>query len=129
MPLDHINGERVEGMDSVYVVAPFDKWADQTRLTTRIKEVRKFKRDRMIEVPIVQAAMDHARKAFEKSGIAPGSDIDILVMEYPRTACVCFVFCARINGEDKYVTAPFQLGEEQIRDLTHRGLWTPYRLN
>lgn len=129
MPLDHINGERVEGMDSVYVVAPFEKYSAQTRLTTRIKEVRKFKRDRVIEVPIVQAAMDHARKGFEKSGLTPGGEIDILVLEYPRTSCVCFVFCARINGEDKYVTAPFQLGEEQIRDLTHRGLWTPYRLN
>jgi hypothetical protein len=129
MPLDHVRGERVEGMDSVFVVAPFEKYAEQTRLTTMVKEVRKFKRDRMIEVPIVSAAMDHARKAFEKEGLAPGGEVDILVMEYPRTACVCFVFCARINYQDKYVTAPFQLGEEQIRDLTHRGLWTPYRLN
>jgi hypothetical protein len=129
MPLDHVRGERVEGMDSVYVVAPFDKWAEQTNLTTRLKQKRKFRRDKIVDVPIVRAAFDYAAEAFAKKGLRIGSDIDILCQEYVRTGVLTFIFCARINSEDYYVTAPFKLGEEQIRDLTLRGLWTPYRLN
>ena len=131
MPLDHVNGERVEGMDSVYVVAPFAKYAEQTRLTAIVEEThgKKFKRKRKVEKPIVEVAMKYAAEAFKKAGLTALGTIDILALEYPRTSCLCFIFCARINGEDRYVTAPFQLGEEQIRDLTHRGLWTPYRLN
>jgi hypothetical protein len=129
MPLDHVRGERVEGMDSVFVVAPFEKYAEQTRLTASIKEVRQFKRDRIVEKPIVEVAMRHAKQAFDKIGLPVGSEVDILVQEYVRVGVVLFLFCARINGTDYFVKAPFQLGEEQIRDLTHRGLWTPYRLN
>lgn len=129
MPLDHERGEQIEGMDSVYVVAPFDKWAEQTRLTARIKEKRQFRRDKIVDKPIVTVALNHAAEAFAKKGLRIGSDIDILVMEYPRVSTLCFVFCAKIEGQEYFVTAPFKLGEEQIRDLTHRGLWTPYRLN
>jgi hypothetical protein len=129
MPLDHVNGERIEGMDSFYVVAPFEKYADQSRLTAKVKEVRKFKRDRVVEKPIVAVAMEHAQQAFAEIGLPRGSEVDILVQEYSRVGVLLFLFCARLNGTDYYVKAPFQLGEEQIRDLTHRGLWTPYRLN
>jgi hypothetical protein len=129
MPLDHERGEQIEGMDSVYVVAPFEKYASQTRLTTLIKQKRQFRRDKVVEVPIVKAAMEYAADAFAKKGLRIGGDIDILCQEYVKIGVVAFLFCARIEGQEYYVTAPFKLGEEQIRDLTLRGLWTPYRLN
>lgn len=129
MPLDHVNGERVEGMDEVFIVAEFDKYAEQTRLTTQVEDKRPMKRARLVEKPIVNVAMNHAATAFANSGLRMGSDIDILVQEYPRTQQICFIFCACIGGQDYLVTAPFQLADEQVRDLELRGLWTPYRVN
>jgi|SRR6185503_1478401 len=129
MPLDHVRGEQVEGMDSVFIVAPFSKYAEQTNLTTIVEERRRFKRPRKVVKSIVRAAMEHAAAAYAKLGLRVGGDVDILTQEYPRTRTVLFLFCARVNGVDHYVTAPFLLGDEQIRDLTLRGLWTPYRLN
>jgi len=131
MPLDHVRGEHVEGMDSVFIVAPFSKYAEQTRLTAIVEETygKKFKKKRKVEKPIVEVAMNHAAEAYKKAGLSSLATIDILVMEYPRRSCVCFVFCASVGGVEKYVTAPFAFCDEQIKDLTLRGLWTPYRLN
>lgn len=129
--LNHTIGEVVEGMDDLFAVVPFAKYAEQTRLTAIVDEVTgsKFKRKVKRERPIVEVAMRHAKEAFEKEGLPKGATIDIIVQEYPRTACLCFIFHTRINGQDKFVTAPFKLGDEQIKDLTLRGLWTPFRVN
>ena len=131
MPINHEIGEIVEGMDDIFHVAPASKYAEQTRLTTVVKRQSggKFKRMVDVEMPVFQAAMEHAREAFMNSGIAPGSNIDCIAQEYPRTGCVCFVFCARHNGEDLWVQAPFKLTRNQIADLTLRDLWKPYRVN
>ena len=128
MPLDHVNGERIEGMDDVFVIAPFEKYAEQTRLTTTLKIKEKFKREREVEKPIISAAMEHAATAYAKLGIRVGSDVEIMIQEYPRTKQVCVIFCTTRHGQDYLVTAPFQLADEQIKDLTFRGLWTPYTL-
>lgn len=133
MPLNHEIGERIEGLDDVFIVAPFAKYAEQTRLTTIVEETvgTKFKRKVKRARPIVAVAMKYAQGGFEKLGLPRGADIDILVQEYPRTGQVAFLFCARHMGKDYYIAPPavFQLGEAQIADLTLRGLWQPYRLN
>jgi hypothetical protein len=131
MLLNHEIGEIVEGMDDIFLVVPVSKYAEQTRLTTVVERVRgkKFKRKVQVEMPIFQAAMEHARDAFTAAGLMPGASIDCIAQEYYRTDCVCFVFAALINGEARFVTAPFKLGHEQIADLKLRGLWKPYRVN
>lgn len=133
MPLDHVNGERIEGLDPVYVVAPFEKYAQQSRLTTIVEVMtgKKFKRKVKRQRPIVEVAMEYAAEAYTKMGLRIGSDVDILVQEYVRVNQVAFLFCARIDGEDYYITPPavFQLGDEQIKELTVRGLWQPYTVN
>lgn len=133
MPLDHVNGERIEGLDEVFLVASFEKYAEQTRLTAIVEETTgsKFKRKVKRERRIVDLAMRYAADGFAKMGLPRNSDIDVLVQEYPRVNQLAFLFCARLAGKDYYIAPPalFQLGEAQIVDLIQRGLWQPYRLN
>jgi hypothetical protein len=133
MPLHHDIGERIEGLDEVFLVAPFAKYAEQTRLTAIVEETvgTKFKRKVKRERRIVDLAMAYAANGFAKMGLPQNSDIDILVQEYPRVNQVAFLFCARMGGKDYYIAPPavFQLGDAQIADLTLRGLWQPYKLN
>lgn len=134
MPLNHVQGEpNVEGMDPIYRVVPLTKYSDASRLTTEVEEVsgRKFKRKVKVERPIWIVALRHAMEAFVGAGAQPGSKLayDVLVQEYPKTGVVCFLFNATINGEEKYVVAPFKLGDAQIADLVLRNQWQPFRLN
>ena len=133
MPLDHIHGERIDGLDEVFLVAPFEKYAEQTRLTAIVEETTgtKFKRKVKRERRIVDVAMRYAMNGFAKMGLPRNSDIDVLVQEYIRANQVAFLFCARHGGKDYYIAPPavFQLGEAQIADLVLRDLWQPYRLN
>ena len=127
--LDHVNGEAVEGMDSVFRIVPVAKYQDQPRLTTTVKRMtgRLFRRNVDVEMPIFRAAWEHAQHAFANSGVPAGNtQVDILVQEYPRTNTVCFVFYTQILGRQLYVTAPFTLSHAQIGDLTLRGLWAPH---
>ena len=126
MPLNHTAGERVEGMDELYRVVPVAKYQQQTRLTTTVKRMtgRQFRRSVNIEMPIFEAAWQHAQKAFANAGVSPGPmSIDILAQEYPRTDQICFVFCGMVRGQERFVTAPFQLTKAQIADLELRDLW------
>lgn len=132
MGLDHQNGETIEGMDCIYRVVPSSKYAGMPRLTTIVEEEygTRFRRKRQVERPIFDHAMKVASIAFRNAGITEGDDIDILVQEYPRINVVAFIFCARgLDGDDLLVSLPVLLGEEQIADLTSRGLWQPFRLN
>lgn len=133
MPLDHVKGETVEGMDAVFVVSPLSKWASQSRLTTEVKEVqgKKFKREVTVERPVWDVALRYAQAAFMAAGADPGSKLsyDCIVQEYPRTGIICFIFNATLGGNELYVTAPFKLGADQIADLTVRNMWRPYTLN
>ena len=132
MGLNHSIGEIVEGMDDVFRVVPVAKYQEQARLTTVVKRMtgKKFQRLRDVEIPIFQAAWEHAQNAFAKSGAPSGKmEVDIVAQEYPRTGVVCFVFCGNVFGHEMFVTAPFKLGEAQIADLAVRNLWQPYRMN
>lgn len=133
MPLNHIAGEHIEGLDPVFRIVPVSKYIEQSRLTTIVEEMtgKKFQRKVKREKPIIEVAMKYAAEGYAKLGLEVGSDIDILVQEYIRVGQVAFLFCARVNGEDYYITPPalFQLGHEQIADLTLRGLWQPYTVN
>lgn len=132
MPLNHISGERVEGMDAIWRIVPLAKYAEQTRLTCIVEEetTGKFKRKVRREKLIWDTAIEYAKRAFYSSGAKPGPlSYDCMVQEYPRTGCVCFVFNAVIDGQEYYVTAPFQLTDQQIADLAARSLWLAYRVN
>jgi hypothetical protein len=132
MPLNHVTGERLNGMDELYRVVPLSKYKELSRLTTFVKEMStgKFKREITVERPIWEAALGHAQIVYYAIG-APLDHLsyDVLVQEYPRTGQVAFLFCAKIGGEDHYVVAPFSLAPEQIADLKVRNLWQPMRIN
>ena len=126
MPLNHIVGEHISGMDAVHRVVPLKKYQDLTNLTTPVKELtgNNFKREIFVDRPIWDAALGHAQIVFHQAGASRlGTSYDVVVQEYPRTGHVVFIFCAKINGEDHYVDAPFALAPEQIADLKVRGLW------
>lgn len=130
--LDHEIGEVLEGMDNVFVVSEIGKWAEQTRLTTEVETLTgsKFRRKVKVVRPIWHVAHEYAREAFVEAGADPGYlQYDCVAQLYPRTGIIAFVFCATIGGEDRFVTAPFKLTDEQIADLTLRGLWQPYTIN
>jgi hypothetical protein len=132
MPLNHLAGEHLDGYDPVYRVVAPSKYAEQTRLTTIVEEMRgkKFQRKVKVQRSIWEAALRHAQLAFYSAGADPGRlAYDCIVQEYPRTGMVVFIFNATVLGEERYVLAPFKLGHEQIADLTVRNLWQPYTLN
>lgn len=131
MLLNHEIGEIIEGMDDIFHVVPVSKYGEQSRLTTTVERVRgkKFKRKVPVEIPIHVAAMEWIRDSFTLSGLAPGSDVEIIVQEYPASNIVMYVAAAVINGQAKFVTAPFKLSDQQVADLTLRGLWQPLRVN
>jgi hypothetical protein len=132
MPLNHVSGEVLDGYDAIFRVVPPSKYAEQTRLTTIVEELRgkKFQRKVKVKRSIWEAAIRHAQLAFYNAGADPGQlAYDCIVQEYPRTGVVVFIFNATVLGEERYVLAPFKLGHEQIADLTVRNLWQPYTLN
>jgi hypothetical protein len=132
MPLNRVTGETVEHMDGIFRIVPTEKYQHQPRLTTTVKRMRgkKFRREVDVEMPVWQAALEHAQMAFYNAGAAPGAlDYDTIVQEYPRTGVICFLFAAIIGGVEMLVSAPFQLSHQQIAGLTVRNLWQPYRAN
>lgn len=132
MPLDHVNGERVEGMDLIYRVVPIEKYQQLPGLTTLVEKTTgsAFKTKKVESVPIWQAATDYAMIAFKNTGAPAGPlHYDVLAQEYPVTARVCFVFCAKIFGREMYVQAPFQLTDEQIAEMKVIGEWEDVKVN
>jgi len=132
MPLNHVAGEQIEGLDPIYRVVPLAKYQEQTRLTTQVMEMStgKFRREVARTRPIWQAALNHAMMSFAAAGTTPGAlAYDCIAQEYPRTGMVAFIFNATVNGAELFVTAPFALGQQQIADLTLRNLWQPYTIN
>jgi hypothetical protein len=131
MPLNHVSGEPLEGLDGFYRVVPAAKYKDMPRLTVTVQEWsgKKFKVLKDVERPIWQVALGHAQIAYFEAGAPPNLSYDVLVQEYPQTRTVAFVFCAVVNGADQYVVAPFQLSPEQIADLVVRNQWSLAPLN
>ena len=130
MPLNHIQGEKLEFMDDVWRIVPVSKYKELTRLTTEVEGMStgKFKRKIRIEKPIWQAAFEYATACFIHQGAILGTqiDYDVICQEYPREGSVCFIFCAKILGKEYFVTAPFILSDSQLGDLITRNLWTVY---
>lgn len=131
MPLDHVNGERLDGMDLIYRVVPVGKYKELPGLTTLVEETtgKKFKRKVVKQYPIWQAAENYARMAFSKAGYHGPLQVDCLAQEYPRVSHVAFVFCAKIFGVEQYVVAPFELTPEQIAEMKTIGQWEETTVN
>lgn len=132
MPLDHVNGERVDGMDLVYRIVPIEKYQQLPGLTTLVEKTvgTAFKKKTVESVPILKAATDYAMIAFKNSGAPAGPlHYDVLCQEYPAVNRVCFVFCAKIFGRELYVPAPFQLTDEQIAEMKVIGEWEEMKAN
>ena len=130
MPLNHLTGEKIEGMSPVFRVVPVEKYKTKPRLTTTVREWtgKQFKVEVDVERPIWQAALGHAQIAYFNAGAAPPLKYDVVVQEYV-TGEVAFLFCARVNGNDLYVPAVFALSPQQIAELTVTGDWAPFRIN
>lgn len=130
MPLNHIMGERLEGMSPHYRVVDVAKYKNLPRLTTLVKEWvgKQFKTEKDVYRPIWEAALGHAQIAYFNAGAAPPLRYDVIAQEYV-TGEVAFVFHARVNGEDLYVPAVFALAPQQIADLTLTGDWKPFKVH
>src|SRR3989304_5229849 len=50
MPLNHVSGEVLNGYDPIFRVVPPSKYAEQTRLTTIVEELRGKKFQRKVKV-------------------------------------------------------------------------------
>lgn len=132
MPLDHVNGERVEGMDLIYRVVPIEKYKNLPGLTVLVEKTSgsAFKSKKVESVPIWAAAENYAMISFMNSGAPAGPlSYDCLVQEYPAKHVVCFVFCAKIFGVEMYVQAPFELTPEQIAEMKVIGEWKDASVN
>lgn len=130
MPINHLTGEKIEGMSQVFRVVDVAKYKSLPRLTTMIREWtgKQFKVEVDVERPIWIAALGHAQIAYANAGAAPPLKYDVIAQEY-ITGEVAFLFCARVNGQDHYVPAVFALSKEQIAELTMSGDWKPFRIN
>lgn len=132
MPLDHVNGERVEGMDLIYRVVPIEKYQQLPGLTTLVEKTigNAFKTKKKECLPIWKAATEYAQVAFKNSGAPSGMlNYDVIAQEYPRVGQVCFVYCAKVFGRELYVPAPFQLTDEQIAEMKVIGEWEDVKVN
>ncbi len=131
MPLDHENGEDIQGFGGPKRVVPAAKYQSLPRLTVIVREAvgKKFKVEADVERPLWIAALGYAQVGFFKDGAGPHTTFDVIAQEYPLTGHVVFVFCARIRGEEKLVVAPFVLSPQQIADLKVAGHWADLQLN
>jgi hypothetical protein len=132
MPLNHLVGERIDGLDPVFCVVPVSKYRDLPKLTVAVREEvgKKFKREVDVQRPIYEAALAFAQIALYKAGADPKyTSYDVLCQEHPRSGTVTFVFCANIGGKEHFVVAPFALAPQQIADLKARNLWQDLKVN
>ncbi len=132
MPLDHVNGECIDGLDIIYRIVPISKYQELPGLTTvvEVTEGKKFKRKKFESVPVWQAAENYAKITFCNSGAPAGQlGYDILVQEYPRTHQVAFIFCAEIFGHEQFVVAPFELSQEQVTEMKAIAQWEDIVVN
>ena len=104
MPLDHANGEYIDGLGVGKIVNP-DKWSDTA---------------------FFDLACDHAAAAFSKAGAIHPVDFDnaeIMVMEYPVQSRLAFVFCKHIAGSEKLFPFIFKLDPPVVNELVNTGRW------
>ena len=130
MPLNHLTGEKLEGMPHTFRVVDVAKYKNLPRLTTTVREWtgKQFKVEVDVERPVWEAALGHAQIAYFNAGAAPPLKFDVVCQEY-IDGTLAFVFCARVNGQELYVPAVFALSPQQIAELTVTGDWAPFRIN
>lgn len=132
MPLDHIHGDHIEGMDSVRRVVPVEKYKALPGLTTLVEETtgKSFRRKQVVEKSIWNAAEDYAKIAFRNSGAPAGPlSYDVIAIEYPRTFVVAFLFAADIFGHEMLVPVPVELTPEQVAEMKVIGEWEDVTVN
>lgn len=107
MPLDRVNGEKIEGLEGPYRVVPVEKW----RLT-----------------PLFEAAAQAAADAFRKAGyplIVGFDETQILIQEYPRSRQLAMIFVMNIRGQEQLYPYVFALPDDMVSSLSASGLWQP----
>lgn len=107
MPLDKINGEKIEGLEGPYRVVKLEKW----RFT-----------------PLFEQAAQAAADAFHKAGyplIIGFDEGQILIQEYPRSRQLAMIFVMQIRGKEMLYPYVFALPDELIATLSASGLWQP----
>lgn len=112
MPLDPEKGEIIDGLGSLYRVAPKEKWE---------------------RTPMFEEARIKANEAFRRtagkfvSDVTPALTIDsenFIVQEYPFTGQLAFVFSAKVNGEESFYPYVFQLPPQMTDALHVQGMWS-----
>jgi hypothetical protein len=110
MPLDHTNGEIIEGLGKEFRVVPNDKWR---------------------ESKLFETAARTAATAFLKAGAlwpVRFDDREILMQEYPADNRLVIVFQKTIRGNETLFPWVWDLPPEMVKELAALGKWQTNRL-
>lgn len=105
MPLNHEQGEQIEGLPATFRVVPVGKWFD---------------------TPLFDQAAQIAAQMFANEGaIVPVKfdETDVLVQEYPKDAKLVFIFHKMIKGKEMLYPYTWSLPPEMIAELKTTGKW------
>jgi len=119
MPLDRVNGERIEGMNGPSIPVDARKLAEMTNLVTEYKVKAKFNY-RTKKRPIFDDAVAHAIDAFKEAGAlypVRFDEDDVLVQVHPAEKKVSVMFQRKIAGHDYYVTRLYDLPTPVMESL------------
>ena len=120
MPLDHLNGEVLDGLPaSMHIVVPPREFAAMSNLMVEYQHKRKFgtvtKRR-----PLFDDAVAYAIEGFAAKGALRPiciSEDDVLVQVYPNDLKVSVIFQRKIATEIYYVTRYYDLPRPIIQNL------------
>lgn len=106
MPLDHENGEVLDGLGRGFRVAKHADWKHTSLWDTACKDATKVFRAAGALLPI----------AF--------SDRDILIQEYPRERKLAFIFARGIARQEMFHVYVFDMPQDLIAELRATGRWS-----
>ena len=107
MPLDHVNGEKISGLDSPHMLGSLLDWAG-----TQFMDI----------------AAKHAEASFGLSGaktpmIFAGSQVLIQMYPLQTPPVLAFLFCRTVGQQELFVPYKFVLSPEIVGELRVTGRW------
>lgn len=108
MPLDHDNGENIEGLGPGFHVSK-GRQKEYWKHTSLWNE----------------ACRDAARVFHAEGALLPVTfdDRQVLIQEYPRLNKVAFIYCRQVAGKELFHVFAFDLPDDLIKELKVTGKW------
>ena len=123
MPLDHANGEVLDGFDgSAHIVIPHAPLAEMTNLLVPYMKpgTGKFKRPKEAVRPLFEDAMAVAAERFATAGALLPLTHDesaILCQVYPKDQKLAIIVARQIAGQEHFVVRAYDLPHPIINQL------------